>query len=228
VNNQKLPPKKGNESKGDDWNFKIDESVISTNVEYKNSIKKSTKNQIKKVLKIDEVSIDSNKTRKNMYEELESEKKLDEDIIEHASLIKRGIALGIDLIILFAVYHLAEFLISIDTFITNLIMNKYKFVWLVKPVALNNYFLIFNIIFLSFLGIIIPTLFYNASFGKMIAKIKVRGINQYTLSFEKVFLREIILKPISVLLILGFIIPFFNKERRSFHDLLLETIVVDE
>jgi uncharacterized RDD family membrane protein YckC len=228
VSNQKLPSNKGNNPKGDDWNFKIDENVIASKIELENSVKKSSKIQINKALKVDEVSIDSNKTRKKMYDELETEKKLDEDIIEHASNIKRGIALGVDLLIIYVIYYLADFLISIDSFITNLIMNKYKFVWVVKPDVLNNYFLIFNLVFLSILGIIIPTLFYNASFGKMIAKIRVRGIKQFSLSFEKVFLREIIFKPISVLLIIGFIIPFFNKERRSLHDLILGTMVVDD
>jgi uncharacterized RDD family membrane protein YckC len=79
-----------------------------------------------------------------------------------------------------------------------------------------------------FFLIIIPVAFFNTSFGKKILGLRIRGNEKYTLTISEAFLREFILKPLSVILIAGFITPFYTKKRLSIHDMLSGTFVIDE
>jgi uncharacterized RDD family membrane protein YckC len=76
--------------------------------------------------------------------------------------------------------------------------------------------------------IIIPVSFFNTSFGKKIFNLKIRGRERYTISLSLAVKRELILKPLSIIILAGFITPFFSKNRLSIHDMIAETIVIEE
>jgi uncharacterized RDD family membrane protein YckC len=76
--------------------------------------------------------------------------------------------------------------------------------------------------------VVIPVAFFNTSFGKKIMGLRIRGIETYSLSVSTAFSRELIMKPISIILIAGFITPFISKKALSVHDFLAKTIVIKD
>lgn len=78
-----------------------------------------------------------------------------------------------------------------------------------------------------FLFICFPMAFFNRTLGKKMVGIYVYGDNSFNLSMMRVFLREFILKPISILSVIGIVVLFFNKKRKTLHDFILKTVVVD-
>jgi len=83
-----------------------------------------------------------------------------------------------------------------------------------------------NGFFIAFIFIIIPLSFYNSSFGKKLLGISVRGTNSYTISLSQAIAREIIIKPLSLLTLVGFVTPFFSKKKQSIHDMIIGTLVI--
>jgi uncharacterized RDD family membrane protein YckC len=79
---------------------------------------------------------------------------------------------------------------------------------------------------LAFVGIIMPMAFFNNSFGKKFLNLKVRGDEKYTISINDAITREFIAKPLSIACVAGFILPFYNKERKSLHDKIMKTFVI--
>lgn len=67
----------------------------------------------------------------------------------------------------------------------------------------------------------------GATPGKTLMKIKVVDfVTGKNIGYLKTFVREIIGKPISaILLIIGFLMPLFRKDQRALHDLLAKTQV---
>jgi uncharacterized RDD family membrane protein YckC len=63
------------------------------------------------------------------------------------------------------------------------------------------------------------------SLGKKIKKIKIEDIDGGPLNFNRLFLREIVLKPISFLLIFPIFVYFFSKNRLALHDKLSNSVV---
>lgn len=68
---------------------------------------------------------------------------------------------------------------------------------------------------------------YGATPGKMLFHLKVLHNGQY-LSAGRAILRDIGRNISTIILLIGFIIAFFNKEHKAFHDMLCDTVVVEE
>lgn len=93
-----------------------------------------------------------------------------------------------------------------------------------------SYLKYFHWIFLFICGItgIVFVKFFQTTPGKMILKLIIIPIEEeIELSWKKVILREVIGKPISVVVFfLGFLWVGFDKKKRSFHDMISKTSVV--
>jgi uncharacterized RDD family membrane protein YckC len=87
---------------------------------------------------------------------------------------------------------------------------------------------VFNVTSALFFALLLPLSFFNTSLGKKIMKLRVRGDQAYTISLSKAFQRELIFKPISMILLVGFIMPFFTENQKSLHDKLAGTMVIKD
>ena len=68
---------------------------------------------------------------------------------------------------------------------------------------------------------------HGATPGKMLFHLKVLHNGQYV-SAGRAILRNIGRNISAIILFIGFIIAFFNKEHKAFHDMLCDTVVVEE
>ena len=85
-----------------------------------------------------------------------------------------------------------------------------------------NFFLLFLLLY------IFPVFSMKRTIGKVFIKIEIEDINDGLVGGFRVVLREIVLKPISILTIIGIVIAFTNKKKRSLHDYLTATYIIPE
>lgn len=169
------------------------------------------------------------KTRAELYREMEEEdKKFDSDVIEYTSPVKRGGALIIDLAFIYVVVDIALRLAPYELAIMQHFLDLYKHQFIFTPQAMLESLDIFNVTAAIFFTLLLPLSFFNTSLGKKIMKLRVRGDQAYTISLSKAFQRELIFKPLSMILIVGFIMPFFNEKQQSLHDKMAGTIVIKD
>lgn len=98
-----------------------------------------------------------------------------------------------------------------------------------KEEARFNNYVVSKMILLGFYGLffILPQIFFGVSLGKALSKIRIEHAEGGNLSWSQGFTREIIGKLLSVISIIGPFIFLFQKNRRSLHDLISNSIVVD-
>jgi uncharacterized RDD family membrane protein YckC len=182
-----------------------------------------------KKLKLDTKKYKPAKTRAELYQELlASEAKLDEDVYEVSPYVSRSIAMVIDLIFTTSIVLFALQVSPYEFVGLKYVFEIYKMDMLFTPETTTEIFNVLNIIVGIFLGVIVPVSFFNTSLGKKLTKLRVRGDQNYTITLSKAVKREVIFKPISMVLIVGFIMPFFDKEKRSLHDRLAGTLVIKD
>ncbi|HAZ12320.1 MAG: hypothetical protein A2X86_03695 [Bdellovibrionales bacterium GWA2_49_15] len=80
------------------------------------------------------------------------------------------------------------------------------------------------IVFYFFIFAVVPA-FTAKSPGKYVAKILVDDIDGGDLGFFRTVFREMIFKPISILTVIGALMPFANSQRRALHDFLSKSVV---
>ncbi len=92
-----------------------------------------------------------------------------------------------------------------------------------------NIFIVSKMILLGFYGLffIIPQIFFGVSLGKALSKIKIEHVDGGNLSWSQGFTREVFGKFISLLSIVGPFVFFVQKNHRSLHDLISNSIVVE-
>lgn len=169
------------------------------------------------------------KTGQQLYNELKLEEKiLDQDIYQYASYVERGAALLLDSVFVFILYKVVIFFTPYEFQLTQYFLDSYNLEFILGKNFLLKMILAVTAIIVAFFGLIIPTAFFNNSFGKKMLNLKVRGQEKYTITINEAIVREIILKPISIACILGFIIPFFDKEKKSLHDKIMKTLVIKD
>ena len=187
------------------------------------------KNSKPKKLKIDENSYRPAKTRMQLYNELKKDEVVvDLDVYEYASYFERGAALALDAIFIFVLYQIVIFITPYEFNSIQYFLNNYNTEFIFGEAILLSMLFILTTITTAFIGVIIPMAFFNHSFGKKFLKLKVRGVDKYTISINEAIVREFFYKPISIISIAGFILPFYDKEKRSFHDKMVKTIVIKD
>lgn len=171
------------------------------------------------------------KTRTALYNELSKNDKVkdDEDYYEFSSPVARLIALAIDSVFAFALVKSAIFLSPLEgKFLHAVFLDKYKLQFMFGENLTNQFFLVATIFFALFFFIVIPVAFFNVSLGKKMTRQRVRGEGKYTITISQAFRRELIYKPISIVILIGFVLPFFDKKKKSLHDKLAGTFVIKE
>ncbi len=188
-----------------------------------NSIKKKSQNT---ELELDNASVPKPKSRTTMANEIYEKNQVIDDIYNYASPIRRGVALLIDLLFSFGLSILVYTSAPLSRKLIQIYIDKYNLQLLLPESITLKLIIAINGFLIAFFFIIIPLSFYNSSLGKKLIGISVRGTNSYTISISQAILRELIMKPISILIAVGFVTPFFTKKKQSIHDMLSETIVI--
>lgn len=180
-----------------------------------------------KKLTIDKNSYKPAKTRQELYNELKMEEKiLDQDVYQYATYIERALALALDAAFIFFLYKVVVFMTPHIFTLALYCMSKYKVEFMLGNAFLLRMILVITTVIVAFIGVVIPMAFFNNSFGKKFLNLKVRGDEKYIISINEAITREFIAKPLSIVCIAGFILPFYNKERKSLHDKIMKTIVI--
>ena len=174
------------------------------------------------------------KTRRELYKELEaSDGALNpdgegEDLFELATLEKRGISLIIDIVFTAFVVKFALILVPFIMKGEQLFLDKYHLKLWVTDKTYFQAHVVINIVLALYFFVVVPVAFFNASFGKKILKLRVRGEGRYTITLSQAFFRELVFKPLGMACLVGFAVPFFDKKRRSLHDKMVGTFVVKD
>lgn len=219
--------------KNEDWDFtgvrhKVkyeDGSNLESQVKDTKVVSRKKSNN----LVLNEAALPKTKTRSAMASEMNREDPRGQsDIYNLASIPKRGIALVIDLVFLASILFVVKESGPFWRQIIQLFLDKYNLQLLIpewfvlKGILIVTGFLALNIC------IVFPVTFFNHSLGKKILGLKIRGQEQYTLTISQIFVRELIIKPFSIILLAGLITPFFAKKRASLHDMASHTFVIEK
>ncbi len=182
----------------------------------------------KRKLKLDYETQKPAKSRQQLYNEMKQEEAiLDRDVFQYASVVQRGVSLALDLGFIFLLYKAIIFLVPFEFKLSQYFMDQYKIEFMFGNAAYIKLLIVLSTLAAVFFGIIIPMAFFNNSFGKKVVGLKVRGDEKYTLTISEAFMREVVMKPISIGCLIGFVLPFFTgKERKSLHDKVVHTFVI--
>lgn len=183
----------------------------------------------KQSLVLDTGAVPRTKTRSAMALEMDDgpEKEMG-DVFNCAPLYKRAIAFIIDSLFLVGLYYLVELIAPLWLQLIYYFLDSYKLQLLIpEALVIKSILLVSGFMALFFL-VVIPVAFFNHSLGKKILGLKVRGEDKYSISIMTAFSRELIMKPISLLILAGLVTPFFTKKKLSIHDMITHTFVVED
>lgn len=224
--------------KSEDWDFKVSDEHLEQ-VDIKKKPRKASGNaatvapsQLKKSKKKKSLQVEGVK-RKKMSRTAVAKKATAEErfaALKAPSYVDRVIATVIDygIIVASAVgadmykdtlyYYLVEFLAQ------NKISQPYH------PDLVKNVLIGVVVFLVSFLFVIFPTFAFERSPGKSMMKIR---IDTAFLEGEEPgkmarLIREFILKPLSIISVIGLVLAFKNKGNRCLHDMILGTALYTE
>lgn len=165
-------------------------------------------------------------TRRQMAERMKKEENT-EDVFVYANPINRGIAEILDILFVGVVSYVLKFLLGPLFLLNTIILNKYNYQLDVSKslYVYNGQFIVLGLMY--FIFIVIGTAFYNKTVGKKMMGLVVRNDDRFSLNLTDIFVREVVLKPISVISVIGIIMPFFHKQKKSLHDVLMKTLVIE-
>lgn len=218
-------------NKNDEWTFKVQAPKKNQSEE----ITKTDTNTMLARNRVPKLTIEQRKpvkatTRTALYNELKKEQddKVKKDIIVYPSIQKRAIALLLDLALWVGIFIFAK---QLAPMVKGLLLNSInndqyqyleKFKYLEKSILFSICFIFY--FFLDFY----PTRFYNTTPGKRLLGLRVRGMEDFTLTTEQALMREFIFRPIAIFTGIGLIIPLLNENNRSLHDFIVQTQVVED
>lgn len=219
-------------SKSDDsWDFKVEKSKSEKDTTQKTiTIPKPTK---KKDNLFDEDDADLNvsdsrpqarKSRKALAKEYEREE--DRPYVPstdelYGSFFRRASAFFLDIFVtgvvsILVLSYAPQYSIELENLLAAIIGQEN---------TIFEFFLFCSFVFVYFVFVSIPHILFGASFGKKMMNVKVFGLDRVPVGFLQSLIREIFLKPLSFVSVLGVVICFFSKKRKMMHDHILNTEV---
>lgn len=166
-------------------------------------------------------------TRRQMADKMQKEEKTG-DVFSFAHPIKRILAMILDLIIVAGATYIGRFFISPFYHLHLMALERYNYKLDITKVEYFHYgqFVVFGFVYFFFM--VIGTAFYNRTPGKKFLGITVRNDQKFSLNVTDMFVREFILKPISIASVVGILMALFHKKRKTLHDLLIKTLVIED
>ncbi len=212
-------------SDGDDWEFKLDEETVKPKREVKASggDQKDLPHK-KKPLKM-EVDFDKKPARRNRSALARKEA----GVAEFAEIIpidhtRRLLANIIDLVVVIACISLAWFIAPMikGYIIEYARQNVLDLPFSPREIVLYCRVSLFFIFFFLFYAY--PCLLFNRSLGKNVIRIRI-GNHDGKIFSERgfIFIRELIVKPISLFSLVGVLMIFTNPAKRGLHDFICGT-----
>lgn len=227
-----IDKKDSKNSEDGNWEFELDTSSIELIDPIQSEEKKPKKgfNVEEPKLKIDYKAKPKMSTREEMYKSLEKSAPDDklEKIDDIVPIKIRAFSFIIDNAFNLLFAFIASFLSPYILIFCNYYNQKKHLVWTLKPQYQLPYIELIVFLILFFIFNIIFTVFLNATIGKLIFKLRVRGEFDNIVTFEQILYREGLIKPLSVIFIIGLLFPFFDKEKRAIHDRITKTRVVHQ
>lgn len=223
-------------TKEEEWEF----TTVKPTIKYEeNTVPQGGESQVKDTkvvarrkpqLSLDEATVPKMKTRSEMAAELMKNNIEEDEELSFvlASIPKRAIAFIIDMVILAIIGIVVFYTAPISRKILQTFLDRYKLELFFPESVMMNIILTINGIIAIFFFVVIPVAFYNHSFGKKLLGLKVRSAEKFRVNLPQAWQRELIYKPLGILLVIGFFIPFFNKKKQALHDLLAETLVIEK
>ncbi len=166
-------------------------------------------------------------TRAQLAEQYDFQDRMDK--LKRTPPVKRLVAGFIDIGILGALGFSAQFLIPMVKKEYIKILVSQGIDQMLDPSILNQYLWIATASALILLFFVLPTIMMRKSIGKSVQGLRVGYSNDgVSISKGEAFVREIILRPISVLSVIGIVLMFTNKKNQALHDLILKTSVYSD
>lgn len=218
--------KKTNEKQGEDeWSFELDNEAIAPG---KISLEESEERpkrgvRTEKRMRIEDQGKVVHKSRSAMAREMGPTRRPVKKDKVPANIILRGIAFLIDLSLFAAGGALA---VMFGGSITGIVTSLFELIGSEIPVMVDTYSVIGAGLFVYFCLNVVMVVFFRTTIGKLLMGLRVRGYHYVDLKFSSAIAREFLFKPFSMLLLIDFIMPLFNKDRRALHDYLSQTMVV--
>jgi uncharacterized RDD family membrane protein YckC len=207
-------------NKESEWNFSLENE---TNEKKEIPIRKKQRVNKTAKLKLDFQSVPEKRSRRTSNESVAKYKTKDNTYV--ASISQRIKSFVIDLFTIVLLGFASNLLKEISTeHLLPLIGSDLSFKDFRKDelIVAVNFFLLFLLLY------IFPVFSMKRTIGKVFTKIEIEDINNGLVGGFRVVLREIVLKPISILTIIGIVIAFTNKKKRSLHDYLTATYIIPE
>jgi uncharacterized RDD family membrane protein YckC len=226
----------GQDKDKEDWNFDVDTPAESNKVKDENRDAKRKKRGISKeplyTPQNKKLGVTEGKAQRKISRSALAKKEGgraigSRDVLLPGSIIQRGIGFAIDWVILALLTGGASFLIDDIIPYVGQILKDYYLYDTISGFGADETVVTLLLVLgvLHFLFMVFPLVRWKTTIGKNLAGVKVIGIEKESFGFGKALFRETIFKAISFGLVLGFIWPLFNKQRRSLHDLLAGTLV---
>jgi len=223
--------------KDDDWSFQVEDiEKIKRKEEGPKKVASGTgirqlikKNKVKD-LKLDHENIPKRISRSNTEEYMNTDqhsKGLKDT--STPDIMRRGKAFAIDMVICLILFLLAKILIDttypwLEQFLVRIGQDS-----ILDNSAIESHidFIVrgFNFVVLYFIVFVPLASFSGKTPGKFVCKIIVEDIDGGYIGFFRTLLRELILKPLCLVSVVGVLILFGNKKRRALHDFLAKSIV---
>lgn len=219
-----------------DWDFKVQVKPEPTQIR---TVPAPTSQKLDKMkintppkgdrLILDSASVPKTRTRSAMAKEMQDKSDAeDTDVFAHASLIKRGFAFIVDSFFLASLYFMVRLSAPYWMRFIQYFLSSYNLKLLIPEAMLMKAILVVVGFFCLFFFVVVPVAFFNHSLGKKIFGLKVRGEEKYTISLTEAFMRELIYKPLGILIVIGLVVPFFTEKKNALHDMISHTLVIEE
>lgn len=212
------------ESDSDEWDFKIEEPEEHKEKKRSSLTLEPEKKKLKPTrLKLEDQSNFVRKSRTALAREEGATKKKAPTQKVPANLLKRGFAFLFDLALFAAGGTGAIFL---GAPLTDLSTSIFQTLGLEVPLDIDTYTIVASALFVYFVVNVATVVIFRATIGKALMGLRVRGYHYVDLNFKSAIAREFLFKPFSMLLLIDFVMPLFNKDRRALHDFLSSSMVV--
>ena len=180
-------------------------------------------------LKLENENYNAKASRGELYKELKkAEQQIETDVYDYPTPVSRAAALLIDSAFTVGLVKASIITAPLEIQLVDLFISKYNLQMDIPVEYQIPVFMALTIFLALFFFIVIPTAFFNATLGKKLTGLRVRGVDKYTLSIGQVFWRELLYKPLSIGLLVGFVLPFFNEQKQSLHDKISGTFVIKD
>lgn len=126
----------------------------------------------------------------------------------------RLVAFIIDILMIYVLAIIMYFIFGFGELITNATGFQYNLNLFELTLASFIYFLLFALIA------------KGKTIGKLITRVEIRGNNFQEMPLNKIILREVIKSVLIIINFISFIVLLVNNDRKSIHDLIVDSIVV--